>query len=145
MTAIRLILPEYPLYPTDSLRADEALLDRLARDYARSGAPSGRPDPGALDVGRFLFGFAPVHCFERIAASAASAPEGESLVWLMHVSGYFGGVWLRSEILRAQPDSPLVAGGQPPGQPAFRQRDHIDGRLNPIGELTKIRPCRQPL
>ena len=37
----------------------------------------------------------------------------------MHVSGYFGGVWLRAEILRGQPESMLLQLGSEPGREAF--------------------------
>ena len=56
-------------------------------------------------MSRFLFGMVPVWVFDRIfAGDDVPVP---SLNWLLQLSGYFGGRWLRGEIEKAQPDAML--------------------------------------
>lgn len=60
----RLILGDYPLYPSEALSVDEPLLDDRVGAYAAS--RSSGSDSGPLEVTRFLFGFAPLRLFERV-------------------------------------------------------------------------------
>lgn len=101
------MLTDYPAWPSQAMRVDPSLLDELAETYAGE------------DVARFLFGFVPIEAFDRILGEADGAIPAESFVWLMHLSGYFGGVWLRAEIRRAQPESPLAGAGQAPTRAGF--------------------------
>jgi hypothetical protein len=101
-------LPAYPLYPHDALTPDPKLLDELARAYGRD------------DVVEFLFGFAPARLFERVLGEATAQLPGPSLIWIMHLSGYFGGQWLRAELRRAQPDGMLAKTGIPPTRDSFQ-------------------------
>jgi len=77
------------------LTPDQALLDDLASSYAA------RADDEPV-LTRFLFGDVPVVLFDEIfdADDPNGLPLG-SYLWLFHLSGYYGGVWLRGELLRS--------------------------------------------
>lgn len=104
---MKLTLPVYPSWPHPALEADPKLLDALLQEQ--------RGD----DALGFLLGVAPMRVFGRICAEPVEFLPGRSFLWLMHVSGYFGGVWLRAEIRRAQPGGMLEQAGQVPTQEAF--------------------------
>lgn len=105
-------LPDYPFWANDVIREDPDLLDQLASEYAaRVG--------GDLDVARFLYGEVPVVAFDRIFDGDADVEAAPGLLWLFHVSGYFGGAWLRDQIDRAQPDSALAGIHVPPTEEDF--------------------------
>ncbi len=104
---MRLWLPESPFFANEVIEPGAELLDELARDHDGN-------DPLA-----FLFGVAPARAFERMTACEPGELPLSQHLWIMHVSGYFGGVWLRSEILRAQPGSMLLQLGSDPGREAF--------------------------
>jgi len=88
-------LPDYPWFPNDVMAVDTALLERLLEDESGS-------------VERLLFGRVPLRIFgDALTADAAMLPL-PGYLWIMHLSGYFGGVWLRREIARAQPAAPLL-------------------------------------
>ena len=110
--SVHVELPDYPLYETTVITEDQELLDNLATTYA---AGLEGEDP---EMERFLFGTIPVEVFDTILSGQAGADMG-SLLWLMHLSGYFGGRWLRGEIEAAQPDAPLVGFSQPPTEESF--------------------------
>jgi hypothetical protein len=88
-------LTEYPYFPGTMMTPDPGLLDRLAADHAS------RQD-GAPVMTRFLFGDVPVVLFDTIFTTdePASLPLG-SYLWLYHLSGYYGGLWLRGELLKS--------------------------------------------
>ena len=104
---MKLTLPVYPFWPHPALEADPKLLDALLQEQ--------RGD----DALGFLLGVAPMRVFGRICAEPVELLPGRSFLWLMHVSGYFGGVWLRAEIRRAQPGGMLEQAGQVPTREAF--------------------------
>ncbi|MEL7208313.1 MAG: hypothetical protein AAGK32_08810 [Actinomycetota bacterium] len=104
-------LAEYPVFDNDVLVEDQMALDRLATDYV-AGLDGDEPE-----MERFLFGALPVEVFDRIFAD--ETPDDGSLAWLLYLSGYFGGRWLRGEIAAAQPDAPLVGFSQPPTEESF--------------------------
>ena len=106
-------LIEYPTFTHRALVADRALLDELADAYVAT--LGGRPP----EMERFLFGDVPVRVFDRIFAGDAAA-DIASLLWLMYLSGYFGGRWLRGEIARAQPDAPLISFSMAPTEAGFQ-------------------------
>ena len=88
-------LTQYPYFEGTSMVPDPSLLDELARDYSTEhgdGAP----------VTKFLFASVPVTLFDRIFAAddPMRLPVGAYL-WLYHLSGYYGGLWLRGELLRS--------------------------------------------
>jgi hypothetical protein len=89
----------YPIFPTPLMSADQGLIDQLAAEYTSS---LGGAEP---EMSRFLFGHVPVWVFDRIFAGD-DVPVA-SLNWLLQLSGYFGGRWLRGEIEKAQPDAML--------------------------------------
>ncbi|BAY60860.1 hypothetical protein NIES22_09200 [Calothrix brevissima NIES-22] len=114
---LRLNLPPYPFF--DNLKTvmseDLELLNRLVSDYARE-TPAIFQDP--ID---FLSRYVPVYVFEQTLRP--SEPEDSSLpklLWLMHLAGYFGGVWLRNAFIRFPvPGSPNPRPGFPPTQAGF--------------------------
>jgi hypothetical protein len=82
-----IVLPDHPWFPNDAMTPDPALLDELAS--GESGT-----------VERLLFGRVPLRLFgEALTGDLESSPVAGAL-WIMHLSGYFGGVWLRREIAR---------------------------------------------
>lgn len=100
-----MVLPDYPYFPGTIIVEDQRLLDSLAASYAKQ---RGRQP---LEMTRFLFGEVPVTLFDRIFATrnpATTLPIG-SYLWLFHLSGYFGGVWLRSELVKTG-KNPTIAG-----------------------------------
>lgn len=107
-------VPEYPLFPSEAIAPNPALLDQLASGYT---GPGGAPP----SITQFLFGTVALWVFERIfgAPPGQTQRDAPALLWLMHLSGYFGGVWLRYEIRRAQPDNSLMKAGLAPTEAAF--------------------------
>jgi hypothetical protein len=95
---LQLNLPPYPFFTNlqSVMTADHALLDRLLAAYAReTSAASQNP----ID---FLSRYVPVYVFERtLQPSEPNDPAFSTLVWLMHLAGYFGGVWLRTAFVNA--------------------------------------------
>ena len=130
----QLQLPEYPYYEGTTMTPDGALLDDLATDYAHR-AGSG------LMMTRFLFGDVPVVLFDRIFAirDPADLPLG-SYLWLYHLSGYFGGIWLRSELLRSGHNQMMANVNLPPTAVQFTSEvddaQHILDRAFGDGVLT---------
>ena len=102
----RLELPDHPWFVNDVMVQDHALLDRLVE-----------AEPGPVE--RLLFGRIPLRVFgDALTADITTLPL-PGLLWIMHLSGYFGGVWLRREIARAQPDAPLLGVDVEPDAAAF--------------------------
>ncbi|QLE53691.1 hypothetical protein FD724_38195 (plasmid) [Nostoc sp. C057] len=122
---LRLNLPPYPFF--DNLRTvmteDQALLDRLVRAYARA-TPTASQNP--ID---FLSRYVPVYVFEQtLRPSEPGDPSLSTLLWLMHLAGYFGGVWLRDAFIRFPvPGSPNPRPGFAPTANSF---DAIVTRIN---------------
>jgi len=108
-------VPEYPFFPGTTMREDPKLLNSLARRYvAKQG------DRRAV-MTRFLFSSVPVTLFDRIYATRDPAnmlPAGGYL-WLFHLSGYFGGVWLRRELVRTGKNASLASYSKPQDEAAF--------------------------
>jgi hypothetical protein len=102
---VKVELSEYPYFDGTAMTPDPALLDELATEYA------GRQERAGSDervMTRFLFGDVPVVLFDRIFASADPiALPLSSYLWLYHLSGYYGGLWLRVELLRSGHNSML--------------------------------------
>ncbi len=89
-------LTGYPYFEGTAMTPDAALLDGMAAAYA-AGAGS---EP--LEMTRFLFGDVPVRLFDSIFATddPTTLPLGAYL-WLFHLSGYYGGLWLRGELIES--------------------------------------------
>lgn len=105
-------LADYPDFETDVIAAAPELLDEMASDYA-----SGLAEGETPEMERFLFGHVPVEVFNRIFDGDDSDTPG--LMWLMWLSGYFGGRWLRGEIEVAQPGAPLTTYSRTPDKEGF--------------------------
>jgi hypothetical protein len=99
-------LPDHPWFPNDVMEQDHALLDRLVE-----------AEPGSVE--RLLFGRIPLRVFGDALTADVSTLPLPGLLWTMHLSGYFGGVWLRREIARAQPEAPLLGVDVTPDAEAF--------------------------
>ncbi|MCU0310847.1 MAG: hypothetical protein MUE36_07890 [Acidimicrobiales bacterium] len=106
-------LVTHPEFPTSVLTADGGTLDRLAAEYtvALDGAPP--------EMERFLFGEVPLRVFHDLFSGAGEIDDATAR-WLLLLSGYFGGRWLRGEIAEAQPDALLVSFSQAPTLESFR-------------------------
>jgi len=105
-------LADHPDFETDVITASPELLDAMASDYASALAEGETPE-----MERFLFGHVPVEVFNRIFDGDDSETAG--LLWLMWLSGYFGGRWLRGEIEVAQPGAPLTTFSRTPDKEGF--------------------------
>jgi len=109
------VVPEYPFFAGTTMQEDPKLLNALARKYvAKQG------DREAV-MTRFLFSSVPVTLFDRIYATkdpANTLPMGAYL-WLFHLSGYFGGVWLRGELVRTGKNAGLSSYSKPQDKAAF--------------------------
>ncbi len=101
-------LPNYPWFANDVMVQDHALLDRLVE-----------AEPGPVD--RLLFGRIPLRVFGDALTADGSTLPLRGLLWIMHLSGYFGGIWLRREIARAQPEAPLLGVDVVPDAAAFAE------------------------
>ncbi len=112
-TPVGVEMVSYPFWENDvAVEATEAL-DDLAAAYA-AGLDSGQ-EP---EMERFLFGDLAVGVFDEVFEG--TIPERrQELMWMMWVSGYFGGRWLRGEIADAQPEAPLVGFSQTPTEDSF--------------------------
>lgn len=110
---MRVELGEYPLWDNDAVIADPPALDAVAARY------SAGLDGATAQMPPFLYGHVPIAAFDQVFAGRAPAPT--STLWLFWVSGYFGGVWLRAEIDRAQPGTSTIGAIRtPPDETSFR-------------------------
>ena len=91
--AVPVELTDYPFFPGTMMQVDQARLDHLAAQHVTDidGAPP--------SMKRFLFAAVPVALFDQIFASSdpGELPLASSL-WLFHLSGYYGGIWLRGHL-----------------------------------------------
>src|SRR5262245_58356497 len=95
---LQLNLPPYPFFANlqSVMTEDRALLDRLLAAYARK-TPAASQNP--ID---FISRYVPVYVFERtLQPSEPDDPDISTQLWLMHLAGYFGGVWLRTAFVNA--------------------------------------------
>jgi hypothetical protein len=116
-------IPDHPFSDNDLIAPAGALLDGLARESceARGGT--------VPEVTQFLFGSAPVSVFESLLRNDPADVDFEGSLWVLHLSGYFGGVWLRREIVSAQPDSFIANIGSTPTEADF------------LAEVESVRPA----
>jgi hypothetical protein len=116
-------LPDHPFFPGTVMQPDPDLLEQLADAYLAETAPAARA------MTRFLFGDVPVELFDRIFASDApeSLPTGGYL-WAFHLSGYFGGVWLRDELARSGHNEAIAGFSVTPSEAAFVEETERAGR-----------------
>ncbi len=120
---MHVVLPDHPYFPGTVMEPDPALLDELARAYLeRAPAPS-------RAMTRFLFGDAPLELFDRIFASDDPAPlPCGGFLWVFHLSGYFGGVWLRDELARSGHNEAIAGFSVTPSEEAFVDETDRAGR-----------------
>lgn len=106
-------LTGYPYFPGTAMTPDAAMLDRMATEYAAQTADSPL-------MTRFLFGDVPVRLFDMIFASddPSTLPLG-SYLWLFHLSGYYGGLWLRGELIASGHNRMIENVNLPPSQQQF--------------------------
>jgi hypothetical protein len=109
------VVPDYPFFPGTTMEEDADRLNSLARRYQR------QQGDRTLEMTRFLFSYVPVTLFDRIYATkdpANTLPMGAYL-WLFHLSGYFGGVWLRSELVRTGKNTAVAGYSDPQDEAGF--------------------------
>ncbi len=101
----RLEIPPHP-FPDDPLVAEHrpTLADRLR-------------DANEDDALRALFGAVPARLLDALLAGGPADPPS---LWIFTLSGYFGGIWLRREILAAQPETPLASMSAAPDEASCR-------------------------
>jgi hypothetical protein len=99
-------LPDHPWFPNDVMAEDPAMLEQLV-------------DAETGPVERALFGRIPLRLLGATLVGDTDSPLLPGRLWVMHLSGYFGGVWLRRELARAQPDAPILGVDVPPDEAAF--------------------------
>jgi hypothetical protein len=66
-------------------------LDALAAAYGKTTQTPTMDD--------FLLGWAPSRLFEDALAPRGSGPELDEALWILHLTGYFGGIWLRLKFI----------------------------------------------
>ncbi len=111
-SSVSVALVDYPLFGNDALIDDQAGLDAMAAEYAAT-------IDGEPEIERFLFGSLPVAVFDRLLSEAPDPDATRRLLWQLHLSGYFGGRWLRGEIAAAQPEALIVSFSMPPTPESF--------------------------
>ena len=104
-------IPDYPWFENNQLAKADAQLADHATAYVTKAAKDASSE-------RFLFGYLPVVVFEDLLNPGAS-PDLKQALWMMHLSGYFGGRWLRGEIAKAQPEAMLVGFSITPSREGF--------------------------
>jgi hypothetical protein len=102
------LLPDHPWFPNDVMQEDPALLEQLLE-----------LETGPVD--RALFGRIPLRILGDALVEDTPTAQLPGCLWIMHLSGYFGGVWLRRELALAQPDAPLLGVDVVPNAEAFAQ------------------------
>jgi hypothetical protein len=110
---VAVALVDYPFWPNDVAVEAPAALDALAASYVE-----GLGDGEEPEMERFLFGDLAVRVFDEVFEGTTTERRQE-LMWMMWMSGYFGGRWLRGEIADAQPDALLVGFSTPPTEGSF--------------------------
>ncbi|GJM37297.1 MAG: hypothetical protein DHS20C19_06640 [Acidimicrobiales bacterium] len=108
-------LVDHPFWPNDVAVEAQDALDALAAAYVAS-----LPDGTEPEMERFLFGSLAVTVFDEIFEGTTSERQAE-LMWMLHLSGYFGGRWLRGEIFAAEQDAaPVLGVDVTPSESSFR-------------------------
>ena len=113
-------LTEYPYFDGTAMTPDPALLDELATEYVVRQERAGSDE---RVMTRFLFGEVPVVLFDRIFTTAD--PNGlplPSYLWLYHLSGYYGGLWLRGELLRSDHNTMIRNVNLPQSEEQFAEQ-----------------------
>jgi hypothetical protein len=90
-TPMKVELPEFPALASALAEEGRDYLDSLATDYV-----CGLPVGTAPDNVKFMYGYAPIRAFNDIIAGKID--NIKKMRWLLHISGYFGGQWLNSNI-----------------------------------------------
>jgi hypothetical protein len=111
---VKVELTEYPYFAGTPMMPDPALLDEMASDYAA------RVGDERLAMTRFLFADVPVVLFDTIfTADDPTKLPLDSYLWLYHLSGYYGGLWLRGELLKSGHNQMIENVNLPPTEEQF--------------------------
>lgn len=114
--SVTVALADHPFWPNDVAVEAQDALDELATAYV-----AGLADGETPEMERFLFGSLAVTAFDEIFAGASPERQRE-LMWMLHLSGYFGGRWLRGEIVAAEQDAaPVLSVDVTPSESSFRE------------------------
>ena len=100
-------LPPFVFTSNDVATTDQAYLDKLATEYACARLQAGKP----LDDADFFYSWAPVSLFNAIIAGKTT--DIKKMRWVMHVSGYFGALWLNVGLGKTTQVPPSDAGYTP--------------------------------
>ena len=100
-------LPPYVFTSNDVATKDQAYLDRMATEYACAKIQAGQ----TLDDADFFYSWAPVTLFNRVIAGKTT--DIKKMRWVMHVSGYFGALWLNVGLGKTTSSPPSDAGFTP--------------------------------
>jgi hypothetical protein len=113
-------LPGYPFFDNIDRTMDPApeLLNDLARDYGRHTSNPTMDD--------FLLGWAPKQLFEDVMSPRRNHFSLAESIWVLHLTGYFGGIWLRLKF----EEFGNGRGGAPPTEASF------DGLAAQLDEAT---------
>jgi hypothetical protein len=113
---IVVVVPDFPFFTGTTMEEAPKLLNSLARRYQRAQGDE------TLEMTRFLFSFVPVTLFDRVYATVdpADALPMDAYLWLFHLSGYFGGVWLRGELVRTGKNTAVAGYSDPQDESGFR-------------------------
>lgn len=104
----------YPFFTdwSDVMAESQDYLNDLAVSYGRV-TPAAQQEPAD-----FWFRYAPIPLFERAMTGALSGDSTETMtktsLWVMHLVGYFGGVWFKKKLNQF---SPTGSGGIPSTSP----------------------------
>jgi hypothetical protein len=89
--AVEVTLPPYPYAATEFTEESTAFLNSLASEYVCGLKPGITPD--GVD---FLLRFAPLKLFNDLVTVGPA--DIKKTLWVLHVSGYFGGIWLKANL-----------------------------------------------
>ncbi len=110
---MKLEIPDHPFYPNEAIVPDDALLEALVAGYEHE-LDGAEPVPMI-----FLASWAPVGIFERIFAQDPRTIPVRGFAWMLYLSGYFSGIWLRTQIQNAQLESMHARHALPASKKAF--------------------------
>jgi len=121
---VEVSLPDYPYAETDLTEVSQEFLDQLAADYVCSLEAS--VTPSGTD---FLLRYAPLRLFNDLLTQGPA--ELKKTFWVLHISGYFGGIWLKAKLSEFNPPDGDSEGGM------HGSEDSPDGGLAKAVDMAK--------
>jgi len=93
---VEVTLPEYPYAETALTEVSMDFLNQLAVDYVCG--LDAQDEASGVD---FLLRYAPLRLFEDMQTQGPA--ELKKTMWILHISGYFGGIWLKAKLNEFNP------------------------------------------